>query len=40
MKRGAEQADGLKASTEPYEKSPAQVFRMMLDRALAEPKKT
>jgi len=40
MKRGAELADGLKGSVEPYEKSPAQVFRMMLDRALADPKKS
>jgi hypothetical protein len=38
MKRGAQQADGLKASTEPYDKSPAQVFHMMIDAAMEEPK--
>lgn len=38
IKRGAQQADGLKASTEAYDKSPAQVFRMMLDAAMEEPK--
>lgn len=37
MKRGAEQADGLKSAPEPYEKSPAQVFHMMVEAALEEP---
>jgi hypothetical protein len=37
IKRGGEQADGLKASLEPFDKSPSQVFLMMIDDALAPP---
>lgn len=37
VKRGAQQADGLQSSKEPYEKSPAQVFHMMIESALEDP---
>ncbi len=37
IKRGGEQADGLKASLERFDKSPSQVFLMMMDDALAPP---
>lgn len=38
VKRGAQQADGQQASKDTYEKSPAQVFHMMIESALEEPK--
>jgi hypothetical protein len=37
LKRGSEQADAAKASTEPFDKSPSQVFMLMIDEALAPP---
>lgn len=37
LKRGSEQADAANASTEPFDKSPSQVFMLMIDEALAPP---